>query len=45
VNPLHNIFHLCVWALWLASSRSEASAALGLYFGLAGRRHAVAPTA
>jgi hypothetical protein len=89
VNPLHNIVHLAVGALWLASSRSEAgaravsiligavylvvgvlglfingssdlnilninqpdnalhlaSAALGLYFGLAGRRHAVAPTA
>jgi hypothetical protein len=82
VNPLHNIVHLGVGALWLASSRSEASAravstliggvylvvgvlglfvngtsdlnilninqpdnvlhlasaALGLYFGLAGRR-------
>jgi hypothetical protein len=82
VNPLHNIIHLAVGALWLASSRSEssaravsiligavylvvgilglfingssdlnllnlnqpdnalhlASAALGLYFGLAGRR-------
>jgi Domain of unknown function (DUF4383) len=40
VNPLHNIVHLAVGALWLASSRSEASAraALGLYFGLAGRR-------
>jgi hypothetical protein len=89
VNPLHNIVHLAVGALWLGSSRSEASAravsvligavylvvgvlglfingssdlnilninqpdnalhlasaALGLYFGLAGRRHAVAPTA
>jgi hypothetical protein len=89
VNPLHNIVHLAVGALWLASSRSEAgaravsiligavylvvgvlglfingssdlnilninqpdnalhlvSAALGLYFGLAGRRHAVAHTA
>ncbi len=89
VNPLHNMVHLGVGALWLASSRSEASAravsaligavylvvgvlglfingssdlnilninqpdnalhlasaALGLYFGLAGRRHAVAPTA
>src|SRR5918993_3313124 len=45
VHPLHNIVHLGVGALWLASSRSEASAALGLYFGLAGRRHAVAPTA
>ena len=32
-------------ALWLASSRSDASAALGRCFGLAGRRHAVAPTA
>jgi hypothetical protein len=82
VNPLHNLVHLAVGALWLASSRSEASAravsvlvgavylvvgvlglfingssdlnllninqpdnalhlasaALGLYFGLAGRR-------
>jgi len=82
VNPLHNIVHLAVGALWLASSRTEASArtvsiligavylvvgmlglfidsgsdlnllninqpdnalhlasaALGLYFGLAGRR-------
>ena len=82
LNPLHNIVHLGVGALWLASSRSEssaravsvligavylvvgvlglfingssdlnllnlnqpdnvlhlASAALGLYFGLAGRR-------
>ena len=27
VNPLHNIVHLGVGALWLASSRSEASAA------------------
>jgi hypothetical protein len=88
VNPLHNIVHLAVGALWLASSRSEASArtvsiligavylvvgvlglfingssdlnllninqpdnalhlasaALGLYFGLAGRR-TVASTA
>jgi Domain of unknown function (DUF4383) len=88
VNPLHNIVHLAVGALWLASSRTEASAravstligavylvvgilglfingssdlnllninqpdnalhlasaALGLYFGLAGRR-TVAPTA
>ena len=85
VNPLHNIVHLGVGALWLASSRSEASArtvsiligavylvvgvlglfingssdlninqpdnalhlasaALGLYFGLAGRR-TVASTA
>ena len=26
VNPLHNIVHLAVGALWLASSRSEASA-------------------
>jgi hypothetical protein len=86
VNPLHNIVHLAVGALWLASSRSGssagivsiligavylvvgilglfingssdlnllninqpdnvlhlASAALGLYFGLAGRR-TVAP--
>jgi hypothetical protein len=86
VNPLHNLIHLAVGALWLASSRTEsgaravstligavylvvgvlglfisgssdlnllnlnqpdnvlhlASAALGLYFGLAGRR-AVAP--
>ena len=86
VNPLHNIVHLAVGALWLASSRTEASAravstligavylivgilglfingssdlnllnlnqpdnalhlasaALGLYFGLAGRR-SVAP--
>ena len=84
VNPLHNIVHLAVGGLWLASSRSEASArtvstligavylvvgilgllinggsdlnllnlnqpdnalhlasaALGLYFGLAGRRAA-----
>ena len=84
VNPLHNIVHLAVGALWLASSRTEAgartvstligavyllvgilglfingssdlnllninqpdnalhlaSAALGLYFGLAGRRTA-----
>jgi len=82
VNPLHNVVHLLVGGLWLASSRSEqsartvstligavylvvgilglfvtgssdlnllninqpdnllhlASAALGLYFGLAGRR-------
>jgi vacuolar-type H+-ATPase subunit I/STV1 len=89
VNPLHNIVHLAVGALWLASSRSEASAravsiligavylvvgvlglfingssdlnilninqpdnalhfasaALGLYCGLAGRRPAVAPAA
>jgi len=88
VNPLHNIVHLAVGALWLASSRTEASArtvsiligavylvvgvlglfingssdlnllninqpdnalhlasaALGLYFGLAGRR-TVASTA
>jgi hypothetical protein len=85
VNPLHNIVHLAVGALWLASSRTEssaravstligavyllvgvlglfingesdlninqpdnalhlASAALGLYFGLVGRR-AVAPAA
>src|SRR5215211_3484050 len=88
VNPLHNIVHLAVGALWLASSRTEASArtvsiligavylvvgvlglfingssdlnllninqpdnalhlasaALGLYFGLAGRR-TVAPAA
>jgi hypothetical protein len=89
VNPLHNIVHLAVGALWLASSRSEssaravstligavyllvgiaglfvaggdsdlnilnlnqpdnalhlASAALGLYFGLAGRK-SVAPAA
>ena len=88
VNPLHNIVHLAVGALWLASSRTEsaartvsiligavylvvgvlglfangssdlnllninqpdnalhlASAALGLYFGLAGRR-SVAPAA
>jgi hypothetical protein len=86
VNPLHNLVHLGVGALWLASSRSEssaravstligavyllvgvlglfinggselnilninqpdnalhlASAALGLYFGLAGRRVASA---
>ena len=84
VNPLHNLVHIAVGALWLASSRSEsaaravstligavyllvgvvglfvtgsadlnllnlnqpdnalhlASAALGLYFGLAGRRTA-----
>jgi hypothetical protein len=84
VNPLHNLAHLAVGALWLASSRTEAgartvsiligavylllgvlglfingssdlnvlnlnqpdnvlhlaSAALGLYFGLAGRRTA-----
>jgi hypothetical protein len=26
VNPLHNIIHLAVGALWLASSRSESSA-------------------
>jgi hypothetical protein len=26
VNPLHNIVHLAVGALWLASSRSESSA-------------------
>jgi Domain of unknown function (DUF4383) len=82
VNPLHNLVHIGIGALWLASSRSEssaraistliggvylvvgvlglfingssdlnilninqpdnalhlASAALGLYFGLAGRR-------
>jgi zinc transporter ZupT len=88
VNPLHNIVHLAVGALWLASSRTEssaravsmligavyllvgvvglfisgdsdlnilnlnqpdnalhlASAALGLYFGLAARRSA-APAA
>jgi Domain of unknown function (DUF4383) len=88
VNPLHNLVHLAVGALWLASSRREASAravstligavylvvgilglfvnggsdlnllnlnqpdnalhlasaALGLYFGLAGRR-TVAPAA
>jgi hypothetical protein len=44
VNPLHNIVHLAVGALWLASSRTEASATLGLYFGLAGRR-TVASTA
>jgi hypothetical protein len=85
VNPLHNIVHIAVGALWLASSRTEASAravstligavylvvgilglfitgssdlninqpdnalhlasaALGLYFGLAGRR-TVAPAA
>jgi hypothetical protein len=88
VNPLHNLVHVAVGALWLASSRSEssaravstligavyllvgvlglfvngssdlnllninqpdnalhlASAALGLYFGLAGRR-TVASTA
>jgi Domain of unknown function (DUF4383) len=88
VNPLHNIVHLAVGALWLASSRTEsaartvsiligavylvvgvlglfingssdlnllninqpdnalhlASAALGLYFGLAGRR-SIAPAA
>jgi Domain of unknown function (DUF4383) len=88
VNPLHNLVHLAVGALWLASSRTEASAravsiligavyllvgvlglfingssdlnllninqpdnalhlasaALGLYFGLAGRR-TVASTA
>jgi hypothetical protein len=88
VNPLHNIAHLAVGALWLASSRTEAgartvsiligavylllgvlglfingnsdlnilninqpdnalhfaSAAVGLYFGLAGRR-TVASTA
>jgi len=88
VNPLHNIVHLAVGVLWLASSRTEAgartvsiligamylvvgvlglfinggsdlnllninqpdnalhlaSAALGLYFGLTGRR-AVASTA
>jgi hypothetical protein len=86
VNPLHNLVHLAVGAVWLASSRTEAaaraastligavyllvgvvgllvngasdlnllninqpdnalhlaSAALGLYFGLAGRR-ATAP--
>lgn len=86
VNPLHNIVHLLVGGLWLASSRSEvqartisaligavylvvgalglfingdsdlnllninqpdnllhlASAGLGLYFGLAGRRSAAA---
>jgi hypothetical protein len=84
VNPLHNLVHIAVGALWLVSSRSEssaravstligavyllvgvlglfvngssdlnllninqpdnalhlASAALGLYFGLAGRRAA-----
>ena len=84
VNPLHNLVHLAVGALWLAASRTEAaaravstligavyllvgmlglfingssdlnllninqpdnvlhlaSAALGLYFGLAGRRTA-----
>jgi len=84
VNPLHNLVHIAVGALWLVSSRSEASAravsaligavyllvgvlglfingasdlnllninqpdnalhlasaALGLYFGLAGRRMA-----
>ena len=88
VNPLHNLVHLAVGALWLASSRTEAaartvstligavyllvgilglfingssdlnllninqpdnvlhlaSATLGLYFGLAGRR-TVASTA
>jgi len=88
VNPLHNLVHLAVGAVWLTSSRTEASArvvstligavylvvgilglfingssdlnllnlnqpdnvlhlasaALGLYFGLAGRR-AVAPAA
>ena len=88
MNPLHNIIHIAVGALWLASSRTEASAravstligavylvvgvlglfvngssdlnilninqpdnalhlasaALGLYFGLAGRR-TVAPAA
>jgi len=43
-NPLHNIVHLAVGALWLASSRTESSAALGLYLGLAGRR-TVAPAA
>jgi hypothetical protein len=26
VNPLHNIVHIAVGALWLASSRAEASA-------------------
>ena len=26
VNPLHNIVHIAVGALWLASSRTEASA-------------------
>ena len=40
VNPLHNLVHLAVGALWLASSRTESNAALGLYFGLAGRRTA-----
>jgi len=87
VNPLHNIVHIGIGALWLASSRSErsaraistliggvylvvgvlglfingtsdlnilninqpdnalhlASAVLGLYFGLAGRRTAASP--
>ena len=45
VNPLHNLVHLAVGAVWLVSSRSESSARsvsalLGLYFGMAGRRSA-----
>jgi hypothetical protein len=37
VTPVQR-FAQVVGALWLASSRTESSAALGLYFGLAGRR-------